>query len=72
MLLKYKVFSGTKNIPFKYSSTISQSINRGMNAARQLQVTGTPTIFDESFKKINWGKLLRDERAKKQKTILKK
>jgi len=46
----------------------SATANKGKNAAKILRVTGTPTIFDSEFHKLNWGTLLHKERMKKEKT----
>lgn len=43
-----------------YTRQTQQLLRQGMNAVRVLQVRGTPSIFDKNFKKINWGKLLKN------------
>jgi len=68
---EYKL-SLDKKKPFKYSSTVNSNLSIGKNAARLLRVTGTPTMFDSEFHKLNWGLLLQQERRKKQKSTIDK
>jgi len=63
--INYKKFLPKENENMKYSPKIQESVDKALKAANALNVTGTPTIFDASFKKLNWGKFLKQERAKK-------
>lgn len=66
----YTAFLPKAGKVFQYSSNIQSILNKGKQAVRLLGVRGTPSIFDVNFTKMNWGKLLQDER-KKQQTIKK-
>ena len=50
---------------FQYSNKVAKKLNDGKIIARQLNVRGTPIIFDTDLNKLNWGKLLQEERNKK-------
>jgi len=67
--LEYKHMLDKKK-PFNYSDAINLSLNKGKNAARVLRVTGSLTIFDSKFHKLNWGTLLHKERMKKEKMAM--
>jgi len=55
----------SKNNTFKYSDKVQKYIDNAKRAARLLSVSGTPIVFDANFNQLNWGRLLKDEKAKK-------
>ena len=67
---EYKAFQ-SKDGNFKYSAKVQTAINNSRKAARLLSVTGTPIIFDGNFNKLNWGRLLQEEKVKKAQTAKK-
>jgi len=55
-----------ENKTFRYTPKIQKILQKGQSAVRLLHVRGTPTIYSETFTKINWGALLSRERSKKR------
>jgi len=53
---------------FKYSPSVQQWLQKSISTVRSMHITGTPTILDTSFNKVNWGKLLEAERQKNKQT----
>lgn len=43
-----------KNGTFNFSPAVSEQIQKAYTAGRALGITGTPTVLDEDFNKINW------------------
>lgn len=63
---QYEKFLPKDKKPMHYTAATKKRVENAMKAAKALHVTGTPTLFDASFKKLNWGKFLRQEQAKKK------
>lgn len=59
----YEVLMPKKGEPFKYTDSIKVSIDNAVRAAKALGATGTPSIYDDTFSKIDLKSILAKKAA---------
>ncbi|CAA6804012.1 MAG: Thiol:disulfide interchange protein, putative [uncultured Sulfurovum sp.] len=62
---EYMAFMGKKGQKFNYTDTIKVKIDNAIAAAKALRATGTPSVYDDKFSKVNWKSLVTSKVAPK-------
>ena len=63
----YEAFIDKKNQIFQYTDSIKTKVEKAVKAAKALGVTGTPSVYNESYHKISWKSLLASKQPVTQK-----
>ncbi|MEA1879681.1 MAG: thioredoxin fold domain-containing protein [Campylobacterota bacterium] len=64
---EYVAFMGKKGQKFGYTDTIKVKVDNAIAAAKALGATGTPSVYNEKYAKINWKSLVVPKVAPKAK-----
>jgi thiol:disulfide interchange protein DsbC len=58
----YQSLIKDKKKPFVYSNTTKEMIERSMRAVEELEVRGTPSLYNEKLESVNWTQLFQSKK----------